>query len=66
MKGWSDVEEKYSSIELQMQLDEIKRNIKVTHEIMEFQIGVLKKYYDEALKQDFSEEQALKIAIEKS
>lgn len=60
----SDMER--SMIEYQMELDEMRRNENYVSEAIEFQVGVLKKYYDEALKQGFSEEQALKIAIEKN
>ncbi|EAC5831965.1 hypothetical protein A2G24_01085 [Listeria monocytogenes] len=60
------MEEKQSMIEYQMQLDELKMNTALVFESIEFQTKVMKKQYNEALKQGFSEEQALKIAIEKN
>lgn len=60
------MEEKQSMIEYQMQLDELKMNTALVFGSIEFQTKVMKKQYDEAIKQGFSEEQALKIAIEKN
>lgn len=60
------MEEKQSMIEYQMQLDELKMNTALVFESIEFQTKVMKKQYNEALKQGFSEEQALKIAIERN
>lgn len=60
------MEEKQSMIEYQMQLDELKMNTAFVFGSIEFQTKVMKKQYDEAIKQGFSEEQALKIAIEKN